>query len=88
MLAPHLPPPVLPAYPGPVRRRAAAGRERAPVRPARGMMCAIATEREEPEMSDVAWTGTPVRPHEGSRDNGAESLPWGGRGERLPLRPA
>jgi len=37
-------------------------------------------------MSDVAWTGTPVRPHEGARDNGAESLPWGGRRERLPLR--
>jgi hypothetical protein len=36
-------------------------------------------------MSDVAWTGTPVRPHEGARDNGAESLPWGGRRERLPL---
>ncbi|MGZ4206641.1 MAG: hypothetical protein ACXVQ6_01955 [Actinomycetota bacterium] len=37
-------------------------------------------------MSDAAWTGTPVRPHEGARDNGAESLPWGGRRERLPLR--
>lgn len=37
-------------------------------------------------MTDVAWTGTPVRPHEGARDNGAESLPWGGRRERLPLR--
>ena len=37
-------------------------------------------------MSDVAWTGTPVRPHEGARDNGAESLPWGGRRDRLPLR--
>ena len=36
-------------------------------------------------MTDVAWTGTPVRPHEGARDNGAESLPWGGRRERLPL---
>jgi hypothetical protein len=36
-------------------------------------------------MSDVAWTGTPVRPHDGARDNGAESLPWGGRRERLPL---
>jgi L-2-amino-thiazoline-4-carboxylic acid hydrolase len=36
-------------------------------------------------MSDVAWTGTPVRPHPGARDNGAESLPWGGRRERLPL---
>lgn len=36
-------------------------------------------------MSDTAWTGTPVRPHEGARDNGAESLPWGGRRERLPL---
>ena len=37
-------------------------------------------------MSDVAWTGTPVRPHEGARHNDAESLPWGGRRERLPLR--
>lgn len=37
-------------------------------------------------MSDVAWTGTPVRPHPAARDNGADSLPWGGRRERLPLR--
>src|SRR5207245_1787666 len=37
-------------------------------------------------MSDVAWTGTPVRAHEGARDNGSESLPWGGRRERLPLK--
>jgi hypothetical protein len=37
-------------------------------------------------MSDVAWTGTPVRPHSGARDNGSESLPWGGRRERLPLK--
>jgi hypothetical protein len=36
-------------------------------------------------MTDVAWTGTPVRPHSGARDNGAEALPWGGRRERLPL---
>ncbi|MFN2543442.1 MAG: hypothetical protein ABR600_02575 [Actinomycetota bacterium] len=36
-------------------------------------------------MGDVAWTGTPVRPHEAARDNGAEKLPWGGRRERLPL---
>ena len=36
-------------------------------------------------MTEVAWTGTPVRPHEGARDNGAESLPWGRRRERLPL---
>ena len=36
-------------------------------------------------MSDVAWTGTPVRPHAHARDNGAETLPWGGRRERLPL---
>jgi hypothetical protein len=36
-------------------------------------------------MTDVAWTGTPVRPHSDARDNGAESLPWGGRRERLPL---
>ena len=33
----------------------------------------------------VAWTGTPVRPHGEARENGAESLPWGGRRERLPL---
>jgi hypothetical protein len=37
-------------------------------------------------MSDVAWTGTPVHPHEAARHNDAESLPWGGRRERLPLR--
>ncbi len=37
-------------------------------------------------MIETAWTGTPVRPHEGARDNGAESLPWGKRRERLPLR--
>ena len=36
-------------------------------------------------MSDVAWTGTPVRPHADARDNGAETLPWGGRREKLPL---
>ena len=36
-------------------------------------------------MSDVAWTGTPVRPHPEAADNGAESLPWGGRRETLPL---
>lgn len=36
-------------------------------------------------MTDTAWTGTPVRPHADARDNGAESLPWGGRRERLPL---
>jgi hypothetical protein len=36
-------------------------------------------------MSEVAWTGTPVRPHEAARDNGAESLPWGERRHRLPL---
>jgi len=36
-------------------------------------------------MSDVAWTGTPVRPHEAAHDNGSEALPWGGRRERLPL---
>lgn len=34
---------------------------------------------------DTAWTGTPVRPHPDARDNGAESLPWGGRREKLPL---
>jgi hypothetical protein len=37
-------------------------------------------------MSDVAWTGTPVRPHGEARNNGAESLPWGGRRERLPMQ--
>lgn len=37
-------------------------------------------------MTDVAWTGTPVRAHDAARDNGAESLPWGGRRERLPLK--
>jgi hypothetical protein len=36
-------------------------------------------------MSDVAWTGTPVRPHADARDNGAEAMAWGGRRERLPL---
>jgi hypothetical protein len=37
-------------------------------------------------MTDVAWTGTPVRPHARARDNGAQALPWGGRRERLPLK--
>lgn len=37
-------------------------------------------------MSDVAWTGTPVRPHPDARDNGAESMAWGGRRDALPLR--
>jgi hypothetical protein len=37
-------------------------------------------------MTDVAWTGTPVRPHAGARENGSEGLPWGGRRERLPLK--
>lgn len=37
-------------------------------------------------MTDIAWTGTPVRAHPGSRDNGAATLPYGGRRERLPLR--
>ncbi len=36
-------------------------------------------------MSDVAWTGTPVRPHPEAADNGAQRLPWGRRRERLPL---
>ncbi len=36
-------------------------------------------------MSDIAWTGTPVRPHAEARDNGAAALPWGGRRERLPM---
>jgi hypothetical protein len=33
----------------------------------------------------TAWTGTPVRPHAAARDNGAATLPWGGRRDRLPL---
>lgn len=37
-------------------------------------------------MSEVAWTGTDVKPHPGSADNGAESLPWGGRRQALPLK--
>jgi hypothetical protein len=37
-------------------------------------------------VTDRAWTGTPVRPHDGARSNGAASLPWGGRREQLPLR--
>ena len=37
-------------------------------------------------MSDVAWTGTPVRPHPDAADNGAEGMAWGGRRERLPLQ--
>ncbi|MFN2590348.1 MAG: hypothetical protein ABR518_06230 [Actinomycetota bacterium] len=37
-------------------------------------------------MTDTAWTGTPVRPHPGARENGAASLPWGRRRDRLPLR--
>ena len=36
-------------------------------------------------MTDVAWTGTPVRAHPQARDNGAAQLPWGSRRERLPL---
>lgn len=36
-------------------------------------------------MSDVAWTGTPARAHPDARDNGAETMPWGGRRERLPM---
>lgn len=37
-------------------------------------------------MRDVAWTGTPVRPHGDARDNGAQTLAWGTRRDRLPLR--
>ncbi|MCA1832910.1 MAG: hypothetical protein ABR548_00565 [Actinomycetota bacterium] len=37
-------------------------------------------------MSDVAWTGTPVRPHPEARNNGAEALPYGSRREALPLK--
>jgi hypothetical protein len=37
-------------------------------------------------MSQTAWTGTPVKPHPASRDNGAATLPWGGRRGALPLR--
>jgi hypothetical protein len=36
-------------------------------------------------MSEVAWTGTPVRAHPEARDNGSESMPWGGRRDALPL---
>lgn len=36
-------------------------------------------------MSDRSWTGTPVRAHPGSRDNGSATLPYGERRERLPL---
>ena len=37
-------------------------------------------------MSDtVAWTGTPYKPHPGARGNGAATLPWGTRRQRLPL---
>jgi hypothetical protein len=37
-------------------------------------------------MTDVAWTGTPVRPHPDARTNGAETMAWGGRREKLPIR--
>lgn len=37
-------------------------------------------------MSDVAWTGTPVRAHPQARTNDAESMPWGGRRDALPLK--
>ncbi|MEO7803743.1 MAG: hypothetical protein ABIS18_04740 [Actinomycetota bacterium] len=37
-------------------------------------------------MQDVAWTGTPVRPHADAGDNGAESMSWGGRRAKLPLK--
>ncbi len=40
----------------------------------------------DPDERPRAWTGTPVRPHPGARDNGAQTLAWGGRRERLPLR--
>ena len=36
-------------------------------------------------MTDVAWTGTPVRPHPDAADNGSQAMPWGGRREKLPL---
>ncbi len=36
-------------------------------------------------MSEIAWTGTPVRPHADARNNGAERTPWGGRRDALPL---
>ncbi|MFA5889587.1 MAG: hypothetical protein WDA27_01325 [Actinomycetota bacterium] len=36
-------------------------------------------------MSERAWTGTPVQPHPDARANRAETLPWGGRRDRLPL---
>ena len=37
-------------------------------------------------MSDVAWTGTPVRPHPESADNGSDTMNWGGRREALPMK--
>jgi hypothetical protein len=37
-------------------------------------------------MTDLAWTGTPVRAHPQARDNGAETMPYGGRRAQLPLR--
>ena len=37
-------------------------------------------------MTDVAWTGTPVRPHPESADNGSETMNWGGRREALPMK--
>src|SRR6266480_4619879 len=61
---------------GPVRRTV----------PGRAMMRVARTDEGGSRMSETAWTGTPVRPHEGARDNGAEALPWGGRRERLPMR--
>jgi len=48
------------------------------------MWCAIMSPMSD-EPADLAWTGTPVRPHPGARDNGAAQLPWGGRRDRLPL---
>lgn len=35
---------------------------------------------------DTAWTGTPVRAHPEAADNGAESMPYGERRQKLPLK--
>jgi hypothetical protein len=34
---------------------------------------------------DTAWTGTPVKAHPEARDNGASTMPYGARREKLPL---
>jgi hypothetical protein len=37
-------------------------------------------------MTEIAWTGTPVRPHAEAADNGSQTMNWGGRRETLPLK--